>query len=429
MLLSSGDGLRFAGYPRVAIDAAGNAMGVWQETVTVPLRGAVWASRSAAGGSWSAAATIDNAVGGAAQPQIAMAPGGVAVAWFVRSTSNFGAGQLMLANWFTGTAWGTPSRLDVIDAVIDVDQQVAITPDGAAAVVFHQSDNLAGRRATVASSNALGSWAAPVVLGAVGSYRPQVAAAADGSTVMVWAVTDSVSTSSLFASRKRSTDGWSAPVLVVSGVRELGALRVSADASGHTVAVWQDRPAVRSTIRASRLDAASGMWSAPVAINDGSRHAHEPALATDGAGNTIAVWHEASNGAQTNGIVGHGIVANRYIAAAAAWSGAVRVQPVGASAGVLAKVALDGAGNGFAVWLQGSPGQAQQQELWPAQFNAATTQWAAPVKLMTDPAASAARGSDQAPDIAVNSHGDAVVIWYQRTDAPFTPGIWTRVYR
>ncbi len=429
VLLSSGDGLRFAGYPRVAIDAAGNAMSVWQETIASPLRGAVWARRYAAGGTWSTAATIDNAVGGAAQPQIAMTPGGVAVASFVQSTSNAGGGQLMLANRFGGTSWGTPSRLDIIDAVIDIDQRVAITPSGAATVAFNQSDNVAGRRATAAQSDAAGAWAGPVVLGAVSSYRPQVAAAANGTTVMVWAVTNTASTSSLYASRNLGTGGWSAPVLVASGAKDVGTLRVSADASGNAIFVWQESPSTRSTIRASRLSAASGVWSVPMAINDGTRFAYEPELATDGAGNTVAVWYEASDGAQVNGIVDYGVVANRYTASAAGWSGAVRVQPVGASAGVLAKVALDGVGNGFAVWLQGSPGNSQKKELWSARFDVAGMLWAPAVKLMTDPAAYAMRGSDQTPDIAINANGEAVVIWYQVTDVPFVPGIWARVYR
>jgi len=48
---------------------------------------------------------------------------------------------------------------------------------------------------------------------------------------------------------------------------------------------------------------------------------------------------------------------------------------------------------------------------------------------MTDAAAYTRLGSDQYPKIAVNATGDAVVVWYQQTDAPFALGIWTRVYR
>jgi len=48
---------------------------------------------------------------------------------------------------------------------------------------------------------------------------------------------------------------------------------------------------------------------------------------------------------------------------------------------------------------------------------------------MTDAAAYALIGSDQAPQIAIDANGEAVVVWYQQTDTPFTHGIGARVYR
>ena len=433
VLLSSGDGLRSPGHPRAAIDAAGNALSVWQEVVPPSVRNAVWASGYTAGAGWSSAATIDAGVGNAVLPQLAMTPGGVAVASFAQTTSNNGGGVQMRANRFSGSTfaastWGAPLRLDVLDASMDFEHRLAITPGGAATVAFNQSDNTAGTRATVAQSNAAGLWAAPVVVGAIGSYRPQVATSADGTSVMVWAVVDTVATSSLFASRNVGGAGWSVPVLLATGAKEDGTLRLSADALGNAIVVWQDRPAVRTAIRSSRLLATSGAWSAPVVINDGNRSAFEPELATDNAGSTLAVWYEANDGAQNNGANDYGVVAARHTAAAG-WGAALRVQPVGAKGGVTPKIALDSVGNGIAVWVQSTPTILRNQEVWAAPYDAATRLWAAPVKLMTDPTAYALQGSDQQPDIAMNSNGEAVVVWYQRTDAPFTLGIWARVYR
>jgi hypothetical protein len=182
-------------------------------------------------------------------------------------------------------------------------------------------------------------------------------------------------------------------------------------------------------VRATRLDAAGGAWSVPVTVNDGTRYAYEPELSMGDTGNTVVVWHEASDGAQINGIVDYGVVASRYSAATASWSGPARVQPAGASAGVAARVALDGSGNAMAVWLQGASGNAARQEAWVATQDGATGAWGAPMKLMTDPAAYASSDSSQAPQVSINADGDAVVAWFQRTDAPFALGIWMRVYR
>ena len=67
--------------------------------------------------------------------------------------------------------------------------------------------------------------------------------------------------------------------------------------------------------------------------------------------------------------------------------------------------------------------------MWAANFDPVAGLWATPTKLMTDPAAYAVGGQSQTPAIAINAAGDAVVVWFQRTDAPFALGIWARVYR
>lgn len=423
VLLSSGDTLHTPQGPQVAIDGAGNAIGVWQETVGLSVRNAVWASRCVAGDVWSAATTIDDVIGNSASPRLAMTPGGVAVASFVQSTSNTGGGLRLRANRFDGTAWTAPLRIDVLDAVIDAEHSLALAPDGAATLAFNQSDNLTGRRATAAGSGASGTWATPDVLGATGSYEPQVAVAANGNAVMAWLVVQTPSTSALWASR-RIGGSWSAPVRVVGGGREMAHLRLRADAAGNAIAVWQERPATRNEVHAARLAASSGAWSTPVTLNDGTLQAQEPELSVGATGDAIVVWSEASDSGQASGIV-----ANRIVASASTWQGPARVQPAGASAGMSARVALDGSGHAIAAWLQGASGSPTRLELWAGHFDAAAARWSTPTPLMTDPAAHAVGGDSQAPAVAINAAGDAVVAWFQRTDAPVSLGIWARVYR
>jgi hypothetical protein len=423
VMLSSGDVLRTATGPQVSIDTAGNALGVWQEGLGSSVRNAVWASRSVAGGGWSAAATIDDAVGGSGLPQLAMTPGGVAVASFIQSTSNNGGGIRMIANRFSGAAWTGGLRIDTLDGVIDAEHRVAIAPDGAATLAFNQSDNVAGRRATAAQSAPAGGWATPEVLGDAGSSAPQVAVAANGDAVMVWLVGETSTRSSLWASRKQGT-AWSAPVRIVSSGKGMGSPRVRADAAGNAIAVWFERPTARNEVHAARFTASSGSWGAPGMLNDGAAQAYGPELAMTGAGDAIVVWTEESDAGQATGIG-----ANRYRASTAAWSGETRVQPTGASGGVLPQVALDGAGNAIAAWLQGAVGDATRLEVWAAAFDVQGSRWATPTKLMTDPTARTEGGESQAPQIAINAGGDAVVVWVQRSDAAPSPSVWARLYR
>jgi hypothetical protein len=421
VMLSTGDVRGMAIGPQVAIDTAGNAIGVWQESLGAAIRTAVWARRYVAGTGWSAATTIDDSVGASALPQLAMAPGGVAVASFLHGTQN--GSTRMIANRFDGTAWAGGLRLDLLDGVIDSDHCLAIAPNGAAALVFNQSDNVAGRRATAALSTAAGAWAAPEVIGDAGSQAPQVAIAANGDAVMVWLVGDTGTTSSLWASR-RSGPFWSAPVRVVASVKGMASPRLRVDAAGNAIAVWVERPTPRNEVHAARFTASTGSWSAPSMLNDAAAQAYEPELAMTNAGDAIVVWTEASDAGQATGIG-----ANRYLAATAAWSGATHVQPAGTSAGVLPHVALDGTGNSIAIWLQGAVGDATRLELWAASFSAQAARWASPTKLMTDPTAHTEGGESQAPQIALNAGGDAVVVWVQRTDAAPEPSVWAVLYR
>jgi hypothetical protein len=423
VMLSSGDVLRSPLGPQVSIDATGNAIGVWQEGLGSLVRNAVWASRYVAGTGWSIAATIDDAVGGSGPPQLAMTPGGVAVASFIQSTSNTGGGVRMIANRFDGTAWAGGLRVDVMDAVIDPEHRVAIAPNGVATLAFNQSDNVAGRKATAALSGAAGSWAMPYAIGASGSYSPQVAVAANGDAVMVWLVGETPTKSSLWGSRRLGT-AWSAPVRIVSGGRGMGSPRLRADSAGNAIAVWFERPSVRNEVHAARFSASSGSWNAPVVLNDGAAQAYDAELAMTSTGDAIVVWTEASDAGQASGIG-----ANRYLAAAAEWSGETRVQPVGASPGVSPHVALDGTGNAIAIWLQGSLGNAARLEVWNGAFDARDGRWGLPTKLMTDPTAYTEGGESQAPQIALNATGDAVVVWTQRTASAPSPSIWARVYR
>jgi hypothetical protein len=427
VLISSGDTLHTPLNPQTVMDSAGNAFAIWREETAGNVRNAVWAGRLPAGGAWATAATIDNPVGNATQPQIAITPSGVAVAAFSQSAANNSGTADVFAARFD-TAWGTPKILNsAIVGVNSVDPQVAVGPDDAATVVFAQSDGVRGSRARVVSSSAAGAWGgSPVVVGDVFAFTPQVAVAANGQAVMTWQQVTGTLGYAYWASRNIGA-GWGTPARISVISKNLGFIRVAADGHGNAIAVWQDKSNSRQTVFASRLDAASGIWSAAQPLNDGTKNAYVPQLAVDGTGTVMVVWYEASDGAQANGIVDVGVVANRFIAGTATWSGPVAVQPQGAPAGQDQTVAVDAAGNAIAVWLQPTPGNGAHFELWGAPFTAVGAAWGAPLKLMTDAAAYALIGSD--PKVALDANGDAVVVWFQQTDAPFALGIWARVYR
>jgi hypothetical protein len=254
VLISSGDTLRTPGYAQTVMDSAGNAFAVWREGTAGNVRNAVWASRYSAGGAWSAAATIDNPVGNAVPPQIAITPSGVAVAVF--SQSNSGATVNALATRFD-TAWGSVQTVNSSASTNATDAQVAVGPDGAATVVFDQSDGVSPR-ARVNNSSAAGAWGGPSIVGGPSAFTPQVAVAANGQAVMAWKqVTGAGGFTSAFWASRNLGAGWSTPVQVSAISGNLGSMQVAADSVGNTIAVWQDTSGARQAVFDHRINVPS----------------------------------------------------------------------------------------------------------------------------------------------------------------------------
>ena len=183
--ISADTSINLRGSPQVGLDAAGNATAVWLEALADHTRNAVWASRYSAGGAWSAPATIDNPVGSASAPRLAMAPSGMALVAFGQSQ---GGSQFLVTSRFTG-AWGTPSTISS-PGQTPAEPFISLGPDGVAAAVFTASDGTFPR-AWVARSSAAGPWDAPVAMvsNVQPGWTPSVTVGANGDTVMTWTET------------------------------------------------------------------------------------------------------------------------------------------------------------------------------------------------------------------------------------------------
>lgn len=410
-------------YPQVAMDSAGNAISVWLEMVSDRTRNAVWASRYGAGGMWSAPEPIDAPVGSSVPPQLAMTPGGKAMAVFTQTTANNGGGTQIFARQFDA-GWAALQRVDA-DVVFNraYGPQVALAPDGAGTVVFTLPD--ASYRVWATRSNAAGAWGTAETVGASPSDWPQVAVATNGQAVMTWLQPSSAGRymSSLWASRNAGA-GWNTPVNLSPDADNVSPIRVAADADGDAIAVWQQNVGNRASVFASQLDAITNVWSAPLMLNEGAKLAFEPQVAAAGNGNTMVVWHERDAGGNSLGVI-----ANRFSATTGTWSGPMSVQPATAPRGEAPQVAVDAMGNAIAVWRQRVVGNGSRYEVWGAHFSSATGAWSNPIDFMSQATAYVLNGSEHLPKIAVNADGEAIVVWFEQTDAPLAAGLWTRVYR
>lgn len=413
-LISTGALEGAAAHGEVVIDAAGNAAAVWIEVKGN--RNALYSNVCVAGGKWEVPATIDaSGEGNSQDPQLTISPSGVGAAVFTQTAApNGGLSRLRSRRFDHG--WTTSETIDAETGSPSEEQRVSVGTDGAAVVAFLQADATIPRvRVSAAAPGTPWDPVGTVVDNSGGTY-PEVVRAANRHGVVSWVKAQGPASSTLWASRNVGAS-WSAPAQITPDAGKVArSIRLVADADGNTLAVWSQVIGTHYTVRSSRLDDATNVWSAPVSVSSGEHDASAEDLAADANGNAVVVWHEDAEG----------VFANRFTAATSAWSGPVKIatKPTPPSVSSQPRVGIDSKGNAVAVWLQVPSGQPGKR-IYAAHLASGATSWGTPFDLMVEPTAY----TTQAPRIAMNAEGQATVVWHQLTDSPPAAGIWARGYR
>jgi hypothetical protein len=293
--------------PQIAVDGAGNAIAVWFQSDGT--RYNIWANRyTASSNSWGSPVLIETNAGDATYPQIAVDGAGNAIAVWQQSD---GTRFNIWANRYTASSnsWGSPVLIETDNVGDAADPQIAFDGAGNAIAVWQQSDgtrlNIWANRYT-ASSN---SWGSPVLIETdnVGNAAyPQIAFDGAGNAIAVWTQSDGTRFN-IWANRyTASSNSWGSPVLIeTDNVGDATYPQIAVDGAGNAIAVWQQSDGTRNNIWANRYTASSNSWGSPVLIETNAGSAFRPWLAFDGAGNAIAVWAQSDGTAMS-------IWANRY---------------------------------------------------------------------------------------------------------------------
>ena len=234
--------------PQIAVDTNGNAIAVWQQDDG--LRTNIWANRYTPSGGWVTATLIENNNSGAAQsPRIAMNAGGDAVAVWQQSD---GARFNVLANRYTTAGWEGATLIESDNTSDATHPAVAITDDGNATAVWQQSDslrtNIWANRYTAAAG-----WGSATLIESDNNgdaQLPQIAATSNSDAAVVWQQSDG-SRFNIWANRY-SAAGWGSASLIESD-NSSDALypQVAAATNGDTLAVWQQSDGALTNIWAN----------------------------------------------------------------------------------------------------------------------------------------------------------------------------------
>lgn len=196
---------------------------------------------------------------------------------------------------------------------------------------------------------------------------------------------------------------WQPPVYIAP-LGEFSFPAVAADPQGDALALWRSNVPVSGVIEAAFRSAADGIWRLPSAISAPGEEGFAAQVAFDSHGDAFAVWQreEPNTFYEFNGKV----MASVRPAESGAWQAPVQISPADQEAH-LPLLAVDPRGDALAVW---TTNKVVQATVHPAESHA----WRAPVDLSE--ANPPGNVSAQAPAVAIDPRGDAVVVW-QRTDS------------
>lgn len=325
--------------PQIAIDAAGNALAIWEQYDGT--RNNIWSNRYTAGSGWGTAELIEsNNAGGAVKPQIAVNSAGDALAVWEQSD---GTRNNIWANRYDVVGgWGTAELIETQNVGDAYNQQIAIDAAGNAMAVWRQWDgirfNLYTNRYTVAD----GWGTAELFVGS--AFIPRIAMDSIGNALIVWVQFDGA-LDSMWANRYTAASGWGTPELIET--LDAGAAshqQIAIDAAGNAMAVWRQIDGPLENILFNRYTTGSGWGTAEVIDIDNGEEASNPDIAIDAAGNAIAVWTQY-DGTRNN------IWANRYTAGKA-WGMAELIETQNLGYASTPRIAMDATGNALVVWNQ-----------------------------------------------------------------------------
>jgi hypothetical protein len=190
--------------------------------------------------------------------------------------------------------------------------------------------------------------------------------------------------------------------------------RVAMNAKGDAITVWRQHDGIRTRIL-SRLYLVGTGWSP---VREGPASLVRPgALVLDAMGNAIAVWDnvESRSCGDDETCSTASLYTSRFTAADG-WSEPRLMATARDSSGTDAHIAMNSAGDAVLVWAENDGGGA---DIWTRRYVAGGG-WRSSVRIDTQPA------SASAPQVVMNEDGDAMAVWSQGDG--ITNDIWANRY-
>lgn len=359
---------------------------------------------------WGTAQLLENDdTGDAYEPQIASDANGNAIAVWQQydGTRN----NIWARRYTRGSGWGTAQNIESNDDSAAY-PRVAIGASGDATVVWYQSN---GTGYDIWANNYRPDYGwntAQVIETDTGfAFPPRVVVDTNGNAIAVWSQNDGFR-HNIWANRFTPDNGWGTAEIIEADNGNAVNPRVAVDGYGNAISTWQQFDGTNYNIWINRYSINSG-WSTPQLIeNDNTASMLYPEIAVDANGDAVVVWQQYDGFDQniTN------IWANNY-SATSDWGTAQLIETDNTGHAWFPKVAIDGSGNAIAVWHQND---GVRDNVWANNYTSATGWNTAKLIESNDV------GSANNPQIAFDTHGNAITVWRQYDGS--SDSIWANRY-
>jgi hypothetical protein len=286
--------------PQIAVDAAGNAVVVWQQAgdETDPIE--VWSNRFTKGSGWGDAESVANEVEDLLAPAVAMDENGNAIAVWEKLDRDRELSSIWSQRQTSGADWVEQQPVEINDDGNAFEPQIGVDQAGNAVAVWKQQREKDAPFYVWANrySASTRKWdEAPQLIGpedAGNAEAPRVTIDADGNALAVWVQT-SGTLAGVWANRYEVGTGWGTEMPI--GPVGLGPAllpQVAGNAVGEVVAIWVQFDGVQDSIWSSRFVPGQGWMTSESIEKDNETQAFEPQVAVDSDGNAMALWLTAT---------------------------------------------------------------------------------------------------------------------------------------
>ena len=277
------------------MDANGNALAVWQK-----FRGdyvSIWANRYVDGLGWQTALTLEaDDVRHAYRPRIAVDADGNGIAiWEQRNGRRH---SIMSSRFEIDSGWAAPVDIDSDLPGKPGDKQLSMNAGGEAVVVWEQRKGWLRHVVSNRFDTASG-WVGAEYVHVDTEYsfsvglQPQVGLDDSGDAIVVWQNKESWAYG--IWARRMSSGEWSEPAPIEPADRVHSVKPgIAVDGAGNAVVVWTQfdgRYNFNASVWTNRYDSVLGQWgqARPLETDD-SRDAWQPDVGIDALGNATVVW-------------------------------------------------------------------------------------------------------------------------------------------